>query len=257
VSALGSIPTDVLSVTDDSMYLCAGASCVTVSLCSIIPTSTLPIVPSTVNIEIPVGGGGVPESVDEVEISKETLGWLSRNKTCPPTDSARTKLVEEGHLMTGHAGRAAVYAHIFNTGYWWMSMHKTIASILDSCDQCRRFNLAKHGYHPAKFIHVKGPGDHWQIDTGTNMPKNDGGFNSFLIAIELYTGFVILRALIDHTGPSVAMELNKIFCLMGYPKVLQSDNGTEFLNSSGVLLVVLLPPTIPVWTAKSNVLLVL
>jgi hypothetical protein len=44
------------------------------------------------------------------------------------------------------------------------------------------------------------------------------------------TGFVILRALPEREMETIARELWSIFALMGIPRIIQSDNGTEFVN---------------------------
>jgi hypothetical protein len=46
----------------------------------------------------------------------------------------------------------------------------------------------------------------------------------------VFTGFVILRALHNKEAETVAKELLSIFCLLGFPRIMQSDNGTEFVN---------------------------
>ena len=46
----------------------------------------------------------------------------------------------------------------------------------------------------------------------------------------MFTGFIVLRPLKDKKASTVAREVWKIFCILGVPKVLQCDNGTEFCN---------------------------
>ena len=48
---------------------------------------------------------------------------------------------------------------------------------------------------------------------------------------ELYTKVVILKAIPDKTSLTIAEELINVFCDFGFPRTLQSDNGTEFVNS--------------------------
>jgi hypothetical protein len=46
----------------------------------------------------------------------------------------------------------------------------------------------------------------------------------------MYSGFIVLRPLGDKTMETVAKELWSIFSIIGIPRILQSDNGTEFKN---------------------------
>lgn len=48
--------------------------------------------------------------------------------------------------------------------------------------------------------------------------------------VDVCTGFIYLRALINKSVATVAEELFKVFCDTGFPKIMQSDNGTEFVN---------------------------
>lgn len=51
-----------------------------------------------------------------------------------------------------------------------------------------------------------------------------------LIIVDVCTRFVFLEAIPDKAATTVAGRLFKLFCLIGFPKILQSDNGTEFAN---------------------------
>ena len=74
------------------------------------------------------------------------------------------------------------------------------------------------------------PWDHVQVDTSTNLPPSVDGCKVLLVLIDVFTGFVILRALHNKEAETVAKELLSIFCLFGFPRIIQSDNGTEFVN---------------------------
>ena len=51
-----------------------------------------------------------------------------------------------------------------------------------------------------------------------------------LVVIDVFTGFVILRPLQSNKAEIVARKLWKLFCTFGVPKIIQSDNGPEFVN---------------------------
>ena len=51
-----------------------------------------------------------------------------------------------------------------------------------------------------------------------------------LVIVDICTRFVWLHALPDKTAASVAKGLWSTISCMGLPKIVQSDNGTEFVN---------------------------
>lgn len=61
--------------------------------------------------------------------------------------------------------------------------------------------------------------------------SQDGGYQFILNYQEHLTKFLYLRPLKTKTTAEVAYNLVDIFCVIGAPSVLQSDNGREFCNS--------------------------
>ena len=72
--------------------------------------------------------------------------------------------------------------------------------------------------------------DHVAIDLAT-LPTSTRGNNYLLVLIDIFTRFAWLRPLPDKTGINVAKTLMNIFMDFTFPKIIQSDNGTEFVNS--------------------------
>jgi DNA-directed RNA polymerase subunit RPC12/RpoP len=152
-----------------------------------------------------------------------------RGKSCPVSLEQRIELMQKAHQF-GHFGREAVFKYIYNQGYWWPSMRKEIAQELRNCDACAKFTVIKSGFHPAQYITSNGPGVHFQIDTSVHLPQTPDGHTALLVLIDVFTGFVILRAVRNTEAETIASELWSIFCIIGFPKILQSDNGSEFCN---------------------------
>ena len=152
-----------------------------------------------------------------------------RGKTVPSSDVEKLLLIQKEHDV-GHFGREAVYKALFNRGYWWPSMRAQIQDELSNCDACTRYVVTKAGYNPAQFIEAVGPWDHIQIDCSTHMPPTPDGKRAMLVIIDVFTGFVILNPLITTSANEVAQHLWDAFTTFGFPKILQSDNGPEFVN---------------------------
>lgn len=169
-----------------------------------------------------LNAAGVLTDEEKLLIAQE-----KRGKTVPAVDQ-RQQIVEAAHAA-GHYGEKAMYAHIDNEGYWWPHMRDDIASEIRDCRDCQRYNIIHCGYHPARSITATLPGDHYQIDLAS-MPTSMEGHKFILVLVDVFTGFVMLKPIIDKEASTVARAVWEICCIIGVPKILQSDNGLEFSN---------------------------
>lgn len=197
---------------------------------------------STSSPALDVGGGMVDEdtsdgpskrrrkTIDPVYRSNKLLvDLILRDKKAPP-ESERIALVRQVHAR-GHFGREAIRNKlILDENVWWPNMNKDIEEVLGTCDRCLQYTITKSGFHPAKSVSASGPGDHCQVDLSTHWEESPEGYKVLLHYIDVFTGFLVLRPLKDGTAESVAQALWEIWCLLGPPRVLQSDNGPEFVN---------------------------
>ena len=62
------------------------------------------------------------------------------------------------------------------------------------------------------------------------MTPSKRGNMFYLVLIDVATRFIFLRELSSKSSYSVAQALLRLFCDIGFPKVMQSDNGGEFVN---------------------------
>ncbi len=111
----------------------------------------------------------------------------------------------------------------------WANMMKDCQAFVSACLQCQRYNVGKHGFHPPKNVEAVMPLDHMRVDV-KEMPLSAKGHKYLLVVIEVATRFVFLRPMKDKTMYSVAGVLLRLFCDIGFPKIIGSDNGTEFVN---------------------------
>jgi hypothetical protein len=73
--------------------------------------------------------------------------------------------------------------------------------------------------------------DRLAIDCALSFPTSPRGNNILLIVVDVCTRFVFLRPMPDKSDRSVALSLLSIFIDFGFPKILQSDNASEFVNT--------------------------
>lgn len=152
-----------------------------------------------------------------------------RGMSMPSTPEEAIELVQQEHAM-GHFGISAIYKSLLSKKKWWPKMRKTITEVVQDCHQCNVHTVTKTGYNPLGFIHARGPWEHVQVDTSVHLPPSPDGMTTLLVVVDVFTGFVILRACKSSTAEEIAQQLWDIFCTFGFPKILQSDNGHEFVN---------------------------
>jgi hypothetical protein len=168
-----------------------------------------------------------PISVSSADIL--AVEMEKRGKTIPSSDAEKIELIKKAHLF-GHFGRESIFKSLLAQGYWWPHLREQIQTELASCDPCTRFTVTKSGYNPSQYITADGPWTHIQIDTSVHLPKSPDGYTALLVVIDVFTGFVLLRPIKTTSADLVAKELWDIFSTFGLPKIMQSDNGPEFVN---------------------------
>jgi hypothetical protein len=62
------------------------------------------------------------------------------------------------------------------------------------------------------------------------LPLSSDGFCKILVAVDVATGFIVLRAMRDETAVTIAAVLLNMFCDFGFPRALQSDNGPSLVS---------------------------
>jgi hypothetical protein len=82
-----------------------------------------------------------------------------------------------------------------------------------------------------KAINAQLPGEHIAIDLAGPLPTTKSGNVRLLVIVDVCTRFVFLRALPNKNGINIATALWELFCTIGFPKIIQSDNGKEFVNN--------------------------
>ena len=174
-------------------------------------------------------------SFSPAQESQLILDMETRGKIIPPA-ADRDDFIEQEHDF-GHFGRDALYSKLLHRGYWWPGMRDAIAKKLSECDACTRYVVTKSGFHPARSITALGPMDHIQIDCSVHLPPDAKGFTTLLVIIDVFTGFVFLRAIKTTSAECVAHSLWELFATFGLPKIIQSDNGPEFVNKIVAALV--------------------
>jgi transposase InsO family protein len=147
-----------------------------------------------------------------------------------PKPEEQAKLLNQYHCM-GHMGGLALYKTLWDFGYYWPFMRAKCLEHVSKCPECTRFNIGKTGFHPMKTISATNPMDHVVMDLATFKKTTPRGNNYVMVVVDVGTRYTFLRALRDKFATTIAIALWMIFCEFGFPKILQSDNGSEFANA--------------------------
>jgi transposase InsO family protein len=68
------------------------------------------------------------------------------------------------------------------------------------------------------------------IDLAGLFSTSSNGNQYVLVVFDYHSKFRLLYPLATRETVSVAVPLLQCFCTFGFPKILQSDNGTKFVN---------------------------
>ena len=67
------------------------------------------------------------------------------------------------------------------------------------------------------------------VDMKSPLVTNRGQSSRYVLSImEVFNGYVVLRALLDKTASAVADQLGDVLAIIGTPKILPCDQGTNF-----------------------------
>ena len=166
-----------------------------------------------------------PSCINNIEMAEET--GLMKGKSVPVVERRRD-MIQQAHLM-GHFGLQQVFLKIWHDGFWWPKIREEIAETLGSCDACLRYNILQQGFHPLGLVTALRPADHGAMDL-MELPVADSGHKYVFVYMDIATRFAVLTALTNKEAATVAKAFYDVGTLLGFPKIIQSDNGKEFVN---------------------------
>ncbi|XP_065681472.1 gypsy retrotransposon integrase-like protein 1 [Hydra vulgaris] len=145
----------------------------------------------------------------------------------------RKQIVNSCHSepTAGHLGRTRTFYKVAER-FYWPGIFKDVENAVKNCEQCqhtniRRFEKTCPELHPIK---VQSPWFHIGIDLIGPLPETSAGNKHILTISDYCTNWVAAFPLKSKLASGVAIALYKLFMQMGIPKVVTSDQGTEFYN---------------------------
>jgi transposase InsO family protein len=153
-----------------------------------------------------------------------------------PADPEERKLLLMREHLKGHFASDAIYYGLKRKGIYWANLKNEAIELVKSCVQCQQFNIVKKGYNPLRPITASLPGDSWGIDLAGPFKTSIQGNNYLLIMVDIATRYCVLKPIPDKSSLSIVKELVNLMVTFGIPRIIQSDNGTEFVNEMMSLL---------------------
>lgn len=151
------------------------------------------------------------------------------NLTFVPSGEREAKLTSAHE--NGHFGAESLFKRLWTDGFYWPGMRADCNNHVNSCLSCLRFNIGKAGFHPRQSIDASLPFEHIAVDTFSGLVVSPRGHNYVLVITDLCTRYKLLIPQQSKSAAETARNLWAVFCTFPLPKIIQSDNGTEFCNS--------------------------
>jgi len=169
------------------------------------------------------------ESEEAIQIHTADIDEPKDTSFLVPTEDEQRELITKTHLI-GHYGVQMCTKMIRAQGYNWPEMAGQITKQIEGCIPCQRYNVAQKGYNPLVSIVAEYPWDHIQIDLVGPLPTSEEGHEYFLTYVDVMSALTLLRPLKTKDMQAVTEVLWQIFAEYGPPKIMQADNGSEFVN---------------------------
>ena len=164
-------------------------------------------------------------------IVRERLDDLGRVKTqiCVPT-SQRQRLMTLAHDKFGHLSRNKVVQHITKS-FYWPTLWRDVRVHVQGCDVCQRVTKKSPKKAPmVKRELVTVPFERVSVDLVGPLPKSKGGFQYLFTYIDNTSRWPEAEPLRNITAKTVVRAFQNICLRNGFPRVVVSDNGTQFCS---------------------------
>ena len=133
----------------------------------------------------------------------------------------RDRVLENIHA--GHQGEVKCIERASQV-VWWPGMTRAIREHVKGCSKCEEHRrIPREPLQQTPFPERAW----WRVA----MDLFELDEKSFLVVVDYYSRFITVHELTgDTTSGAVIRELNKLFCMLGIPNTIVSDNGPQFVS---------------------------
>ena len=164
-------------------------------------------------------------------------GVLTRRSTLDKSlqivvpSSLRKRLLEIAHCAptSGHPGRAKLY-QTMRRGFYWPSMTVDIHHLVENCTTCAENRIKEQkNVYPMRLFPATKPLEYVAMDILGPLPRTKHGMRFILVITDRFTKLTKTVALRTITSLAVARAFCRTWVFnYGIPKILLTDNGTQF-----------------------------
>ncbi|KAL2230407.1 UNVERIFIED_CONTAM: Gag-Pol polyprotein [Sesamum indicum] len=127
-----------------------------------------------------------------------------------------------------HSGARSLAQKVTRQGYFWPTLMKDCKDFVRRCEKCQKFASQIHTHAvPMTPVSVTCPFNQWGIDILGPFSRAQKKF--VIVAVEYFSKWVEAEAVSKITErEAISFIWKNIVCRFGIPRVLISDNGTQF-----------------------------
>ncbi|KAL2254676.1 UNVERIFIED_CONTAM: Retrovirus-related Pol polyprotein from transposon [Sesamum indicum] len=137
--------------------------------------------------------------------------------------------IHEGNCGN-HSGARSLAQKVTRQGYFWPTLMKDCKEFVRRCEKCQKFASQIHTHAvPMIPVPITCPFDQWGIDIIGPFPPARAQKKFVIVAVEYFSKWVEAEAVSKITeGEAINFIWKNIICRFGIPRILISDNGTQF-----------------------------
>ena len=142
----------------------------------------------------------------------------------------RQEVLRTAHDQLGHLGVRKTYAYILNY-FFWPRLKRAVSQYVKTCHTCQITGKPNQTIKPAPLSPIlvtAQPFEHLIIDCVGPLPQSKTGCKYMLTVMCQSTRYPAAYPLRVITARSVVKALTQFIAIFGIPKVVQSDQGSNF-----------------------------
>lgn len=142
----------------------------------------------------------------------------------------REEVLRTAHNQLGHLGVRKTYNYILRY-FFWPLLKKDVSGYIRSCHTCQMTGKPNQKVKPAPLSPIPAVGqafDYLIIDCVGPLPRSKAGSNYLLTVMCQSTRYPAAYPLRSITTKSVVKALTRFMSIFGIPRVIQSDQGSNF-----------------------------
>ncbi|KAF7654545.1 hypothetical protein LDENG_00068500 [Lucifuga dentata] len=139
-------------------------------------------------------------------------------------------VLQVSHDESGHQGVKKTYDRVLRY-FFWPQLKRDISAYIQSCHTCQLTSKPNQSLRPAPLCPVPAigqPFEHLIIDCVGPLPQSKSGANYLLTVMCQSTRYPAAYPLRSITARSVVRALSQFLSIFGIPKIIQSDQGSNF-----------------------------